>query len=69
MLDTATLFGRHEFAIRRWHSLTGLMPIGGSFSQGRGYGCRHGRRHRRSHGCDWRSGIRQVFGQDIAVLS
>lgn len=29
MLDTATILGRHEFAIRRLHSLTGLMPIGG----------------------------------------
>ena len=25
----ASLFGRHEFAIRRLHSLLGLMPIGG----------------------------------------
>ncbi len=29
MLDSATILGRHEFAIRRLHSLTGLMPIGG----------------------------------------
>ena len=25
----ASIFGRHEFVIRRLHSLTGLMPIGG----------------------------------------
>jgi len=25
----ASIFGRHEFAIRRLHSLTGLVPIGG----------------------------------------
>ena len=29
MLDSASIFGRHEFAIRRLHSLTGLVPIGG----------------------------------------
>ncbi|MBN2291270.1 MAG: succinate dehydrogenase cytochrome b558 subunit [Pirellulales bacterium] len=27
--DLASLFGRHEFVIRRLHSLTGLVPIGG----------------------------------------
>jgi succinate dehydrogenase / fumarate reductase cytochrome b subunit len=27
--DFASLFGRHDFAIRRIHSLLGLMPIGG----------------------------------------
>ena len=27
--DLASVFGRHEFVIRRLHSLTGLMPIGG----------------------------------------
>ena len=29
MLDSASIFGQHEFAIRRLHSLTGLLPIGG----------------------------------------
>ncbi len=29
MLDSASILGRHEFALRRLHSLTGLMPIGG----------------------------------------
>jgi len=29
MLDPASIFGRHEFVIRRLHSLTGLVPIGG----------------------------------------
>ena len=29
MSDTASIFGRYEFAIRRLHSLTGLLPIGG----------------------------------------
>ena len=28
-LDLASVFGRHEFFIRRLHSLLGLMPIGG----------------------------------------
>ncbi len=28
-LDFASVFGRHEFLIRRLHSLTGLVPIGG----------------------------------------
>jgi len=28
-LDCASVFGRHEFLIRRLHSLTGLVPIGG----------------------------------------
>jgi len=28
-LYPASIFGRHEFAIRRLHSLTGLVPIGG----------------------------------------
>jgi succinate dehydrogenase / fumarate reductase, cytochrome b subunit len=28
MLDFASIFGRHEFAIRRLHSLTGIMPVG-----------------------------------------
>jgi len=27
--DPASIFGRHEFAVRRLHSLTGLVPIGG----------------------------------------
>ena len=27
--DPASLFGRHEFVIRRLHSLLGLMPLGG----------------------------------------
>jgi len=27
--DCASLFGRHEFFIRRLHSLTGLLPVGG----------------------------------------
>jgi succinate dehydrogenase / fumarate reductase cytochrome b subunit len=27
--DPASIFGRHEFVVRRLHSLTGLMPIGG----------------------------------------
>ena len=29
MLHPASVFGRHEFVIRRLHSLTGLAPIGG----------------------------------------
>jgi succinate dehydrogenase / fumarate reductase cytochrome b subunit len=28
MADVASIFGRHEFLIRRLHSLTGLMPVG-----------------------------------------
>ncbi len=28
-MDLASLFGRHEFAIRRIHSLVGLVPVGG----------------------------------------
>jgi succinate dehydrogenase / fumarate reductase cytochrome b subunit len=28
MADIASVFGRHEFLIRRLHSLTGLMPVG-----------------------------------------
>lgn len=28
MPDIASIFGRHEFAIRRLHSLTGLVPVG-----------------------------------------
>ena len=27
--DFASIFGRHEFLVRRLHSLTGLIPIGG----------------------------------------
>jgi len=27
--DPASIFGRHEFVVRRLHSLTGLLPIGG----------------------------------------
>jgi len=27
--DPASIFGRHEFVVRRLHSLTGLVPIGG----------------------------------------
>jgi succinate dehydrogenase / fumarate reductase cytochrome b subunit len=29
LLDLASMFGRHEFLIRRLHSLLGLIPIGG----------------------------------------
>lgn len=29
LLEPAAIFGRHEFLIRRLHSLTGLVPIGG----------------------------------------
>ena len=29
MPDIASIFGRHEFAVRRLHSLLGLVPIGG----------------------------------------
>ena len=29
MADIASVFGRHEFLIRRLHSLTGLVPVGG----------------------------------------
>ncbi|MHB8902229.1 MAG: succinate dehydrogenase/fumarate reductase transmembrane subunit [Thermoguttaceae bacterium] len=29
LYDCASVFGRHEFLIRRLHSLTGLIPIGG----------------------------------------
>ena len=29
MADIASVFGRHEFLIRRLHSLTGLIPVGG----------------------------------------
>ncbi len=29
MLDSASILGRHEFAIRRLQSLVGLLPIGG----------------------------------------
>ena len=28
MADIASVFGRHEFLIRRLHSLTGLVPVG-----------------------------------------
>ena len=28
MPDIASVFGRHEFVIRRLHSLTGLVPVG-----------------------------------------
>jgi succinate dehydrogenase / fumarate reductase, cytochrome b subunit len=28
MPDIASIFGRHEFAIRRLHSLTGIVPVG-----------------------------------------
>jgi len=27
-VDNSSLFGRHEFLIRRLHSLTGLAPVG-----------------------------------------
>lgn len=27
--DLASVFGRHEFFFRRWHSFTGLIPVGG----------------------------------------
>lgn len=29
MIHPGSVFGRHEFVIRRLHSLTGLVPIGG----------------------------------------
>ena len=29
MRNIASIFGRHEFAVRRLHSLTGLIPVGG----------------------------------------
>ena len=29
MADIASVFGRHEFLIRRLHSFTGLVPVGG----------------------------------------
>ena len=29
ILHPASIFGRHEFTVRRFHSLTGLVPIGG----------------------------------------
>lgn len=29
VLDGTSVFGRHEFLIRRLHSLTGLLPVGG----------------------------------------
>lgn len=28
-MDCASVFGRHEFVVRRLHSLTGLIPVGG----------------------------------------
>ncbi|GAB6166491.1 hypothetical protein JCM19992_24910 [Thermostilla marina] len=28
-VDLASLFGRHEFFFRRWHSFTGVIPVGG----------------------------------------
>ena len=44
MPDIATIFGRHEFAVRRLHSLLGLVPVGAFLCVSFGHQRQHPRR-------------------------